>query len=308
MDSELPHGVMFHHFCEDSQPNSLGAITPDQLENIIASYKKRAIDILPAEEWYQRALMGSLNKGQVCLTFDDALRSQINLALPVLEKHGLTAFWFVYSSVFEGEKSTFEIYRYFYDNYFATFDEFFYVFIRYLQSSQAIKDFLHERNRFLESDYLSEYPFYSDVEKEYRYFRDRVLSKEQFNQLMENILADYEVSYAEISKNLWMTNDHLLDLVGNSHIVGLHSYSHPTSMSSLNVSDQMNEYQRNAVHLHSVIGRPVRTVAHPVNSYGKQTLRILESMGIMIGFRSNMHKKSFGPLEQPRADCNGIWH
>ena len=70
----------------------------------------------------------------------------------------------------------------------------------------------------------------------------------------------------------------------------------------------MNEYQRNAVHLHSVIGRPVRTVAHPVNSYGKQTLRILESMGIMIGFRSNMHKKSFGPLEQPRADCNGIWH
>ncbi len=203
MDSELPHGVMFHHFCENSQPNSLGAITPNQLEKIIASYKKRAIDILPAEEWYQRALMGSLNKGQVCLTFDDALRSQINLALPVLEKHGLTAFWFVYSSVFEGEKSTFEIYRYFYDNYFATFDEFFCVFIRYLESSQAIKDFLHERNRFLESDYLSEYPFYSDVEKEYRYFRDRVLSKEQFNQLMENILADYEVSYAEQLQTTW---------------------------------------------------------------------------------------------------------
>ena len=87
MDSELPHGVMFHHFCEDSRPNSLGAITPDQLENIIASYKKRAIDILPAEEWYQRALMGSLNKQLVGRIEDMSEAEQIALVQSLSEKN-----------------------------------------------------------------------------------------------------------------------------------------------------------------------------------------------------------------------------
>ena len=113
-----PRGIMFHHFIEKKKVNLLGAITPEHLESIILSYSRK--NILPAREWLDRALTNSLLSDQICITFDDALRSQINLALPVLKKYDLTAFWFIYSSVFQGKGSTFEVYRHFYDNYFTT--------------------------------------------------------------------------------------------------------------------------------------------------------------------------------------------
>ena len=54
-------------------------------------------NILPADEWMARATSDRLDENDLCLTFDDALRCQYDVALPVLEKYGLTAFWFVYS-------------------------------------------------------------------------------------------------------------------------------------------------------------------------------------------------------------------
>ena len=79
-----PHGVMFHHFCEHRHTDSLGAITAERLEKIILSYSPGRI--LPALEWYERALVGKLEESDVCITFDDALRSQVEIALPILRK------------------------------------------------------------------------------------------------------------------------------------------------------------------------------------------------------------------------------
>ena len=119
----IPHGIMFHHFIGKKKVSSLGAITPQHLEKIILSHGLG--NILPAKEWFDRALTNSLLSDQICITFDDALRSQINLALPVLKKYDLTAFWFIYSSVFQGKGGSFEVYRHFYDTYFQSFEHFF---------------------------------------------------------------------------------------------------------------------------------------------------------------------------------------
>ena len=114
-----PHGVMFHHFCEHRHTDSLGAITAERLEKIILSYSPGRI--LPALEWYERALVGKLEESDVCITFDDSLRSQVEIALPILRKHDITAFWFIYSSIFEDKGNVFELFRQFYNNYFTTF-------------------------------------------------------------------------------------------------------------------------------------------------------------------------------------------
>jgi len=300
----MTFGIMFHHFWDGKKKASVGAITSEQLEKIIFIY---GLDnILPAGEWFENAINGSLKVNQVCMTFDDALRSQIDLALPVLEKYGLTAFWFIYSSVFEGQASKFEIYRHFSTVEFNSFEQFFEAFILHFRQSEYEELLNSGKQAFINSDYLKKYSFYSTKEREFRFFRDKILGRERFELLMEGMLAASEVSLEELAKGLWMDNDDLVDLSKKEHIIGLHSYSHPTDLSALSYVDQHDEYEKNYRHIKKITGRRPRVVAHPVNSYEPQTLDLLDAMGVKVGFRSNMFKTDFSYLEYPREDCANV--
>ena len=294
-------GVMFHHFSESEKPDALGSITASKLDAIIT--KLGPTRILPAQEWLDRAVRRSLPADAICLTFDDALRSQIDIALPVLERYQLTAFWFIYSSVFEGHAPGFEIYRDFYTRFFSSFDVFFDEFLAQIQMDLADVNLQAERERFLRADHLVEYGFYSDNERQYRFLRDHVLGLERFQLIMENMLAGYGLDRKQISANLWMSNDDLVMLSRNQHVVGLHSYSHPTNLASLDYVDQLAEYRRNADHIVRVTGSTPKAMAHPVNSYSTGALKILRTMGIELGFRSNPNKLAYSELEYPRKDC-----
>ncbi len=294
-------GVMFHHFSESEENDALGSITANKLDEII--HKVGRNRIVPAKEWYERVLAGSLLPGSVCLTFDDALRSQVDIALPVLEKYQLTAFWFVYSSVFEGSTPGFEIYRHFYSSYFSSFDEFFYQFVEQIKIEGLMTNLPEERERFSRSNYLTEFEFYSVNEREYRFLRDCVLGNDHFNLVMEKMLVKWGLDQKQLADGLWMSNDDLVTLARQNHVVGLHSYTHPTDLRSLTYVEQLSEYQRNATHISKVTGEIPRTVAHPVNSYSAGTLKILKAMGVELGFRSNRTQTRFGPLEYPRIDC-----
>ena len=68
---------------------------------------------------------GRLEQQHLCLTFDDALLCQYDIAKPVMDRFGITGFWFVYSSVFQGELEILEIYRYIRCVYFDTIDKFY---------------------------------------------------------------------------------------------------------------------------------------------------------------------------------------
>src|SRR5258708_17481 len=117
------YGVMFHHFHDDWHPRVQGSISARELADLIEHVGRDSI--LPAEEWMRRAVQGALSDNDICLTFDDALRCQYDVALPVLRDLGLTAFWFVYSSVFEGNVESLEVYRYFRTTQFPCIDDFY---------------------------------------------------------------------------------------------------------------------------------------------------------------------------------------
>ena len=76
-------------------------IAPDQLGDMIEFLGGQS-SILDAQSWMEKALCGRLDKGDLCLTFDDSLLCQYDVAVPVLRSLGTTGFFFVYSSVFEG--------------------------------------------------------------------------------------------------------------------------------------------------------------------------------------------------------------
>uniref|UniRef100_UPI00102B76E0 polysaccharide deacetylase family protein n=1 Tax=Candidatus Magnetaquicoccus inordinatus TaxID=2496818 RepID=UPI00102B76E0 len=212
-----------------------------------------------------------------------------------------SAFWFVYSSVFHGKREQLEIYRHFRSVAFDSIDHFYQAFFQLAaQHYPFCQSHLHSLSA---KTYLAEFDFYSENDRIFRYLRDEILSAEHYEQLMSLLMQQHEYAPEKAARQLWMHNDHLLSLQQQGHLIGLHSYSHPTRLGRLPYNKQYQEYKDNFDHLHHLLGVPPRTMAHPCNSYNEETLHILQEMGIQLGFRSNrtaLAQRSF--LEWPRED------
>ncbi|WP_366653616.1 polysaccharide deacetylase family protein [Fodinicurvata sp. EGI_FJ10296] len=295
-----PFGVMFHHFFDDRRhPRIEGALSVDEFDQILSN--PGPFTFLPAADWLARLERGTLRSNEICITFDDALLSQYELAEPVLRHHDLTAFWFVYSSVFNGDVPMLEVYRYFrnvqYNNTSLFYSD-------YFSAATALFDLDIESIRELESaqHYLIDFSIYNKSDRLFRFVRDRALEPDQNDLIMQRLMAAHEFDPASVAQDLWLTNDHIRQLSNNGHIVGLHSYSHPTNLSSYSEEQQRDEYIQNAEHLTKVTGNVPNIMAHPSNSYSEVTIQILKDLNIKYGFRSNDNVKRPYNFELPRVD------
>lgn len=288
---------MLHHFHSGQHPKGQGSISQDEFEQLLNFVRRERI--ITPQEWLRRLAEGQLREGDLCLTLDDALLCQFDIALPILEKYGLNAFWFVYSNVFEGNISKFEVYRAFRSKYFNNIDAFYKVFF-----TNVFKSEFGDRARAViektdTTQIKKAYPFYSANDIHFRAIRDQTLTRPQYEKIMDELMAAYGVDVAKLAATLWMSNSDLLYLHTHGHIIGLHSYSHPMTLSRLPTDSQREEYERNVSHITKMCGtRPV-AMAHPVNSYSDATLAILAQLGIQCGFRANMFPPAPGePLNR----------
>ena len=258
-----------------------------------------------ADEYYHGVENESLGALDVCLSFDDSLLCQYEIAAPIMKRRNLNAFFFLYSSPFSGELNYLEIFRHFRTTAYESINDFYSAFFEAVKTLYP-SEFDSSNSHYQPHEYLSVFPFYSENDRWFRYLRDITLGSTKYYELMVHLMSDNNYNVEDVISTLWMTEDHVKSLRNNGHIIGLHSYSHPTELSSLNYVDQRDEYKKNIRHIEKVTGRRPKVVAHPVNSYGPGTLKILDAMGIEIGFRSNMFKADFCPLEYPREDCANI--
>ena len=292
---------MLHHFHDARHPASQGSISAQEFEQILDFVGPQRI--LTPQEWLARLDRGALRPEDLCLTFDDALLSQIDIALPVLQRYRLRAFWFVYSSVFEGHFSRFEVYRAFRSRCFENTEDFFADFTKRVLGSTfaqkaraALQDEQIDRMR-------STFPFYSRGDVEFRLIRDRALTPQEYDAFMDDWLAESGIGLADLARGLWMKDEHLRELAREGHVIGLHSYSHPMVMASLPYEEQLNEYKNNVRHIESALSVAPLAMAHPANSYSDVTLQVLSSLGIRCGFRSNMSPSKPGePLNANRLE------
>ena len=112
----------------------------------------------------------------------------------------------------------------------------------------------------------------------------------------------------EAKKNLWMSENELRTIYGQGHTSGMHSYSHPMQMSKLPKSKQEIEFRRNYEHLSRITGSPISVMAHPCGDYNSDTLNILDSMGVVMGFRKDMSiTKIKSSLEIPRKNHTNVF-
>jgi peptidoglycan/xylan/chitin deacetylase (PgdA/CDA1 family) len=302
------HGLMFHRFHKSGNPPAgQGSITEVEFEKIL-NHVGTAHILLP-EEWIFRVKTDRLHRHDLCITFDDGLRSQFDVALPVLERYKLKAFWFVFSSVFNGGIDRSEVYNRFATTEFTSFGTFVEAFLQFYPLHDKV--FQHHDYRNFEQGFREEFPFYTENDIKFRFIRNKLLLRSDFEKIMDSMIEAKGQTISKIAEDLWLTNEHLKFLYDNGHCIGLHSYDHPFMMADIPEEKQEEQYSRNYKHISHVTGGIIECMSHPLNSYNADTIEILSRMGIICGFRSNM-TSPFGntinvqQLTLAREDCVNI--
>jgi peptidoglycan/xylan/chitin deacetylase (PgdA/CDA1 family) len=295
------HSIMFHHFYDQTHPRGQGAISSSEFEDMIDWLSER-YSLIQADEYQFRAENGRLQHTDICLSFDDALLCQYDIAVPVMKRRGIRAFFFVYSSPFGAEPDYLEVFRYFRTVAYDSLDKFYGDFFQLAERSDP--DGVEvAKSQYNSKEYLAAFPYYSENDKRFRYLRDKVLGAPKYHELMLSLMREKAFDIEQIRHKLWMTNDHLKHLKNDGHTLGLHSYSHPTTIHTLNVKEQEEEYRKNQSHLSELLGKEITAMSHPCGNYGPETLKILNNMGVKIGFRSSMSTTDIrSNLEIPRED------
>ena len=301
----MPFSVMFHHFHGGNHKKSQGSISKEEFEEIILWLEKK-YKILDAYDFFKKFEAGSLRNNEICFSFDDSLLCQYDIAIPVLRKKNITAFFFIYTSIFTENPDFLEIYRFFRNTKFNSIDSFYKEFFRNVEKL-SIEENIKHWNNFKKINYLKDFSFYTENDKWFRYLRENYL-KEKYHLLMKKMMQDYNFNIKNESKSLWMKEKHLREIEVSGNIIGLHSHSHPTKISSLSYSNQFKQYNLNMSYLKKILGHQnIISMSHPCGDYNLDTLKILKDLGIKIGFRSNMSiKKVRSSLEIPREDHANI--
>lgn len=142
--NNFPHGIMFHHFHDEKKyKKSQGSISKNDFYKIINFIGRK--NIIDAQIFQQKFKEKKLKKNEVCLTFDDSVKNQIDIALPVLEDQKIKSFFFIYSSIFGKKPDNLEVFRYFRTNYFKSVNEFYNLFYQATKKDFS-KLFFEEKN------------------------------------------------------------------------------------------------------------------------------------------------------------------
>lgn len=299
----MMHGIMFHHFHDgDRHIKCQGSLDAQELEEVLDYYQNR-YKLISAREFYEKVLRNKLDADEACVTFDDTLKCQYDIAYPVLRSRGLTAFWFVNTLPLNGGISELEVYHHFRFKMFDDVDTFYETFFQCLQEMQAELqiDYGKAIENFDYDSYKKNATFYTYNDKKFRYVRDIVLGEESYDRVMDAMMEKMGYHAQQFINDLWFSVDDIRQLCSEEHIIGLHSHTHPTRLTALSYSEQLDEFRQNKDILASY-GVSADTASYPCNDYNSDTLSVMDKLNIQIGFSANMQTMGKGALEMPREN------
>ena len=278
---------MFHHFHDNKlHKQGQGSISKDDFCKLIKFIGRE--NILDAKEFFNRFKENKLKPKEVCFTFDDGIKCQYDVALPVLEDLNIKSFFFVYSSLLKGTPDMLEVYRYFRMNFFNDIDDFYNQFFKNLDKDLSL--FFKDKDKIID-DTKVKFPFYSINDIKFRLVRNEFLTDEEYKTSMFKMFDEKNFNHKKFYEILFLNSKHLKKIKELGHLIGLHSHTHPTLLERLSYDEQLNQYQNNISILSDVLKinkTDIKYMSHPNGSYNKDTIKILTDLGIELGFKQIM--------------------
>jgi hypothetical protein len=174
---------MFHYFHDNQDYKKVqGSISSEELLLVLRSGK---FNILSPSEWLGMYIEDKLKTNDVFLSFDDGLKEQIKIALPILEKFNIKALFNIYTEpIISNEISNIEFYRYVRNHAFKNTDDFYKYFFKIVKLNYDV-----DVKKIHIGNYLSNYTFYSHNDKLFRFVRD-VLLLDDYHDIMQKIAKE----------------------------------------------------------------------------------------------------------------------
>jgi len=301
-DSYLLSGIMFHYFHDENNfLKSQGSISAKELEIILKKIRNKVQILSPTD--FRDNLLSPKPEKATCITFDDGLLSQYKVAEPVLNSYGIKAFFFVYSNIWDERFETpcLEFFRDFRNSYKGGIKKYYDDF--FIQAKKCLGCFNKEIK--IPVDYLSDCPFYSYEDKLYRFYRDILLSPDQYREILMLMLKSNEYNFEKNKNQLFMNLNQLLELISNGHEIGLHSSSHPTDMNRLDEELINAEYSNNYSFLEKRLKIKPFSASYPCGVFNYQTEKIMRNLNIQLAFASSLSQYDFSEINAlllPRED------
>ena len=161
---------MFHNFHDNKiHPYSQGSLDKFDLEKLINFVGVE--NIVNPNEFIELINNKNFNL-KVCLTFDDGILSQLDIAIPILDKYKLKAF-FPHTAIFLNKTDNLELFRYFRNSSYKNIDNFYKDFFSSI--GKNLDKFLKYKN-VIEKKKKKHF-CYSINDIKFRLVRDFMLSK-----------------------------------------------------------------------------------------------------------------------------------
>jgi len=275
---------MFHHFHDKNHIKSQGSISSRKFEDILINLKKK-YNLISANIFFEKLIKNTIKDNDVCLTFDDGLKCQYEIAFPIMKRHNLTAFFFIYSQIFK-KIPKLEIYRDFRFRCYKNLREFYKSFFEiFFQNNKKIP-----RKKII--NHLKKYKFYSFNDRKFRLIRDEYLTSNKFNSIMNKMMKQKNYDLRRIGKKLIMNRKDIKSLVNHGNIIGLHSHSHDIhNINNNNLKKLYLEYNSNKMYLDKIFKIKTNSVSYPFGRYNSYTLKVMKKLDIKCGFISNFNSK-----------------
>ena len=285
----------------------LKAMTPEALEGQLRHLAAHHEMIAP-----QRLLDGlargeRLPANSCVLTFDDGSAGQHDHVLPILERLGLRAFFFVPTSIVEdGRVPVVEkqrVLQYGSDAYAAFYDRFCDRLSTlcpevpahvYLPTAERIDD---------ARDYYAEYDFYGPLERLFRKVREQVLTDLQFSRVIDAMFAE-AYDEREFAGRYFLTWDALRAMRHAGMEIGGHGHLHFTD-TAVSSDEAAADARRCLSLLEQRLAMTVRSYAYPYGIYVPATVNVLRAHPIDAAFTCRAGLDWIdSPLTIDRLDCS----
>lgn len=301
-NSEDRHIVVNYHYVEDPRPDFSGifpcsvAEFERQVKFLSENYK-----IVSVPEVFEAARSNSSER--VCaITFDDGLRDQYENALPILQKYGATATFFIITGTFDGlVPSAHKIH----------------VVLSRIKAAELIDVF----NDFLASerpDMVLKYKIPKDRRITERRIYDDVLNanfKETLtiipadlkDAFLARVFDDFKINTAEINKMLFMNKAEVGDLARRGFHAECHTHGH-ASLENISADAVAGDLQKSNSVLETIIGRKSSVLSYPHGRFSNEARSAILAAGFKHGVTIEPRGVATGddPLFIPRYDTNNL--